>query len=64
MTEEEIKTKFEQAISKSGVHNQIGVTRYKIYNWRRREGQEASLGEMLAALYRLELITITSNDKR
>lgn len=64
MTPDEIKAMFTEAIQKSGVHNQIGISRYKLYNWRKREGQEASLGDMLAVLYKLELITVQSNDNR
>lgn len=64
MTETEIKQIFEKAIAKSGVHNQIGITRYKLYNWRKREGQEASLGDMLMTLYKLDLIKIKPNERR
>lgn len=63
MTETEIKTMFTEAIKERGVYKKINVSWDVIYNWKNNRGSEPTLGQMLEALYRLELIKLSKNVK-
>ena len=63
MKETEIKTMFTEAIKERGVYKKINVSSDVIYNWKNNRGSEPSFGQMLEALYRLELIKLSKNVK-
>lgn len=63
MTETEIKKLFNEAIQERGVYKKIDVSRDIVYNWKSNK-TTPTLGTMLEALYKLELIKIVKNDEK
>lgn len=58
MKESEIKEKFNEILNERGIYSKINVSRDVVYNWKKGRGPEPTLGQMLEALYRLEMITV------